>query len=179
MRVPDPERGRVGVGHRVGDRERVRDVDDRLLGEPADPVGEARDAHDAAAVREVGAVAAVEHDTRDLLAGRERQRRCERVRAAAHEHVGQPERRGTHADPQLPGPRNGRVDLDELEDGFGLRVLPDLPGAHQVVTATGLPASSPGKPSTVRNAGNANAHTTAMTRVAAPPSTIAPAGPSS
>ena len=65
-----------------------------------------------------------------LLTADERQGRCERIGAAAHEHIRQADRRRLDADAQFTRPRCGRIHLDTTQYLARFPVLVHLPGSH-------------------------------------------------
>ena len=76
----------------------------------------ARNRHDAVADREIlDAVTQRSDDTGNLAAWRERTRRLELVFVLDDEHVGVIDRACAHADQQLSGGRDRRVDVAQLK----------------------------------------------------------------
>ena len=129
-RVADPKRSGILVTHVVGHAEGILRPSDRRFGEPAATVEEVRHRHEPCAEGQVDSRAHGVDRAAHLLTRDEGERRGERVRAAAHERVREPDPRRAHAQPQLTRARNRLVNDDTPERVAGWAVPLDLPGVH-------------------------------------------------
>ena len=129
-RVADPKGSRILVAHVVGHAEGILRPGDRRFGEPAATVEEVRHRHEPRAEGQLDSRSDGVDRAAHLLTGDEGERRGERVRAAAHERVREPDPRSAHAQAQLTRTRNRLVDDDTPEHVGGWAVSLDLPGVH-------------------------------------------------
>ncbi len=136
--VRDPESGGLGVGETGGNEESGVGADEALLRERTVSHPERGDAHDVVADRQVDPLSERGDDAGRLLSRDERQRGSERVRAAAHEHIGQSDARRGHADADLTGPGLGRFELDFVQHVDRLAHALYLPRTHQVTTSPSI-----------------------------------------
>ena len=123
------ERRRGGVTERVGYREHHRLRRDRPLGEPTVTERGDRD-HASAERRRVHAVAEADHRPADFGPGRERQRRLHLVLAAAHQDVGEVQRRRGHLHEHLVVAWHRLVDVVESQHRLRLPQLVHSPCLH-------------------------------------------------
>ena len=135
-RVADPKGRCDRRRHLIGDSKGGAGGQDRLLGEPTAAIDKGGDPHDPGVDRDLDCIPdGIDHSAH-LLAADERQGRCERISAAAHENVRQTDRRRLDAHAQFTCPRCGRIDLDTTQYLARFPVLVHLPGSHHTPPPT-------------------------------------------